>query len=220
MNTLRFPRGLYGITPDWPDFQRLLRAIESACEAGLPILQWRRKHTPFEIACEQAQRVARICQITGTTFIINDDWQLALEVQADGVHLGKEDASLTYVQSNITSKKRPLLIGTSCYNDISIAQRSIEQSADYIAFGAIFTSPVKPEAVRAPLTLFKQAYALCNTTPRPTLVGIGGITLHNAPAVIQAGADSIAVISGLFEQNDIYQTTQDFIQLFTHYNHD
>lgn len=214
MSTLRFPTGLYGITPDWSDFDRLLNAITQACKAGLPILQWRRKHTPFELACTQATQVAKICREYGTLFVINDDWKLALAVQADAVHLGRDDGDIQSAKKAIAEQPHPLLIGVSCYNQLSLAQQAIVNDVDYFAFGAVFSSSVKPEAVNAPLSLFKEAKTLFHHTPRQTMVAIGGITLDNAPSVIEAGADSIAVISGLFEQADIYQTCKAFNQLF------
>ena len=220
--TTRFPTGLYGITPEWDDFSRLFTAIETACHAGLPILQWRRKNTPFDVALEQASMVAKVCKNTGTTFVINDNWQLALAVKADAVHLGKDDASVLTVQKALQTESHSLLIGVSCYNQLELAQNAILHDVDYLAFGAVYPSSVKPNAVRAPLRLFREARDLFSPTSSSpqTLVAIGGITRQNAAPVIQAGADSIAVISGLFEQTDIAQTTKDFIQLFKQNYHD
>lgn len=220
---LRFPTGLYGITPDWEDFNRLYLAIEQACAAGLPILQWRRKHTPFELACEQAQQVAKCCHNHGTTFVVNDDWKLAVAVRADAVHIGKDDGDLQAVKKSIAASGHPLRIGVSCYNQLALAEQAILNGVDYFAFGAVFASTVKPNAVHAPLSLFQEAQQLLSTpehrstlnNSRPCIVGIGGITLKNAQMVIQAGADSIAVISGLFETEDIYQTCKDFMKLFS-----
>lgn len=218
----RFPTGLYGITPDWPDFKRLYQAVEQACAAGLPVLQWRRKHTPFDLACQQAQRIAECCKNYGTTFVVNDDWRLALAVDADAVHLGRDDGNINEIKNTLIALKQDLLIGVSCYNQLSLAQQAIANNADYFAFGAVFPSSVKPEAVHAPLTLFKKSQQLLSqqladqkAKKRPCIVGIGGITLENAKQVIDAGADSIAVISGLFDSTDIYQTCKDFMTLFT-----
>ena len=214
---LRFPRGLYGITPAWDDIEKLYKAIEQACEGGMTVLQWRRKNTPFETALEQAAKVADICQQHGTLFFINDDWKLALAIDADGVHLGRDDANPGFVRQQAASHPRqtPLLIGVSCYNELDKARQAIEQDLDYIAFGALFASQVKPEAEKATLDLFPAARLLVqNQSPRPALVGIGGIDIHNAQSVIQAGADSISVISGLFEQADIRSTAKALSNLF------
>lgn len=213
-SSLRFPKGLYGITPEWSDFGRLLDAVQQACKAGLPVLQWRRKNTPFELACVQAAQVAQYCKEYGTLFVINDDWRLALEVQADAVHLGRDDGDIQSIKNTLAEKQHSLLIGMSCYNQLPLAKQAIALDIDYFAFGAVFPSSVKPDAVHAPLSLFSDAQTLFTQTPRQTMVAIGGITLDNAPAVIAAGADSIAVISGLFEQADVYNTCKAFNQLF------
>lgn len=216
MTKPKFPHGLYGINPDWDDFTRLYHAIEQACQAGLPVLQWRRKHLSQQQALEQASQILALCRRYGTTLMINDDWRLALEIGADGVHLGRDDESVATVRQALSQNPRtePLFIGVSCYNRLDLAQQAIQDGLDYLAFGALFTSSVKPNAPHAPLELFSQAQQLFTQTERPTLVGIGGITLANAPQVIQAGYESLAVISGLFEQDDIAATTRQFIDLF------
>lgn len=222
----RLPLGLYGITPDWSDFNTLYQAIEQVCAAGLPILQWRRKNTPFELACEQALHVARCCHNHGTLFVVNDDWRLALAVQADAVHLGRDDGDIKEIKQAINTANASLLVGVSCYNQLSLAQQAIDNAVDYFAFGAVFPSSVKPNAVHAPLSLFHEAkqlhrrtrqHNLASSQPdsRPNIVGIGGITLANAQQVIDAGADNIAVISGLFDTSDVYRTCREFMQLFT-----
>lgn len=215
----RFPTGLYGINPDWEDFTRLYKAIEQACQAGLPVLQWRRKNLNAEQALEQSSQILSLCQHYGTLLMINDDWRLALEIGADGVHLGRDDESVATVRQELASipQAKPLLIGVSCYNRLDLAQQAIEDQLDYFAFGALYTSSVKPEAVNAPLDLFAQARSHFTQAERPTMVGIGGITLANARQVIQAGCESLAVISGLFEQDDIGATTRQFINLFNEY---
>lgn len=211
-SSLRFPKGLYGITPEWSDFNRLLDAVKQACKAGLPILQWRRKNTPFKLACVQAAQIAQYCKEYGTLFVINDDWRLALAVQADAVHLGRDDGDIQSIKKVLAESS--LRIGVSCYNQLSLAKQAIALDVDYFAFGAVFPSSVKPNAVHAPFSLFNEAKTLFTQTPRQTMVAIGGITLDNAPSIIAAGADSIAVISGLFEQADVYNTCKAFNQLF------
>ncbi|CFM09468.1 thiamine-phosphate pyrophosphorylase [Bordetella pertussis] len=98
-----------------------------------------------------------------------------------------------------------LLLGVSCYNDLRRADALLAAGADYVAFGTVFASPTKPEAVHAPLQTLTEARArvLACPAPRPAVVAIGGITPANVSQVAQAGADSAAVISGLFEAPDI-----------------
>lgn len=202
MTALRFPRGLYGVTPEWDDTDKLLRAVRQAAAGGMRALQLRRKNISEAERAAQARELAPLCRALGVVFLINDHWRLALEVGADGVHLGRDDADPAQVR-NMAGPG--LLIGVSCYNELDRARRLLEAGPDYIAFGAVFTSPTKPQAVHAPLPLLMQARELAagRGLPRPAVAAIGGITPDNAVLVAQAGADAVAVITGLFEAPDI-----------------
>jgi len=202
MTALRFPRGLYGVTPEWDDTGKLLRAVRQAAAGGMRALQLRRKAISEERRAAQARELAALCRDLGVVFLINDHWRLALEVGADGVHLGRDDADPVEVRREAGPD---LLIGVSCYNDLDRARRLLQAEPDYIAFGAVFTSPTKPQAVHAPLSLLAQAHELAkgHSLPRPAVAAIGGITPDNAVLVAQAGADAVAVITGLFEAPDI-----------------
>ncbi|MEO6959565.1 MAG: thiamine phosphate synthase [Burkholderiaceae bacterium] len=203
---LRFPRGLYGITPEWDDTDRLICAVEAAASGGMAALQWRRKTAALASRRPQAQALAARCKELGIVFIVNDDWRMAAAVDADGVHLGREDGLLSEARQALGPDK---IIGCSCYNDLSLARQALADGADYIAFGALHPSKIKPDAVRATLEHIQQAHRLAEqaTTPaaasRAAIVAIGGITPQNAAPIIQAGADSIALISALFERPDI-----------------
>ncbi|MDQ8031547.1 thiamine phosphate synthase [Bordetella genomosp. 1] len=202
MKPLRFPAGLYGVTPDWADTARLLTAVRQAAEGGMRALQLRRKNASADERAAQARALVPLCRDLGVVLMINDDWRLALDVGADGAHLGRDDDALAEVRREAGPD---LLLGVSCYNDLARARELLAQGADYIAFGAVFASPTKPQAAQAPLALLTQAAQLAEAcpAPRPGVVAIGGITAQNAPLVAQAGADSIAVITGLFEMPDI-----------------
>jgi thiamine-phosphate pyrophosphorylase len=147
--------------------------------------------------------------------IINDDVELALRIDADGVHLGASDGNLRDARKKLGDEK---IIGASCYNRLEIAQFAAQNGVDYVAFGACFVSATKPNAPKADLKLFTQAKQVLDLP----IVAIGGITLENATSVIQAGADAIAVIGALWNvPNDstdnaqaIQKTTQQFTQLF------
>lgn len=204
---LRFPRGLYGITPEWDDTDRLITAIEQAARGGMTALQWRRKTASPDDAIIQARRVRQRCQELGVLYIVNDDWRLATIIDADGVHLGRDDSSIAQARTALGADK---LIGCSCYDDLDLARQAIDNGADYIAFGAVYPSSVKPGAVRASLDVVRAGRNLADTqaagSPRNTrvaVVAIGGITPDNAAPVIQAGVDSIALISGLFDAPDV-----------------
>jgi thiamine-phosphate pyrophosphorylase len=176
-------------------------------------LQLRRKSISDAERAAQARALAPLCRELGVVFLINDHWRLALEVGADGVHLGRDDADPAQVRKEAGPD---LLIGVSCYNDIARAQRLLAADPDYIAFGAVFTSPTKPQAVHAPLPLLTQARSLVadSRQPRPAVAAIGGITPDNAAQVAAAGADCAAVITGLFEAPDITAAAQACIAPF------
>ncbi len=200
--SLRFPRGLYGITPEWDDTGKLLDAIAAAASGGMVALQWRRKTAAPDAALAQARQVADACRTLGVVSIVNDDWRLAALIDADGVHLGRDDGSLAEARLALGAEK---IIGCSCYNEPALAAQALASGADYIAFGAMYPSRVKPDAVRATLEHVEQGRMLAEGggRPRAAVVAIGGITADNAAPVVHAGADSIALISGLFDSDNI-----------------
>jgi len=189
--------GLYAITPEGLDDATLLQRSECAVVHGARVLQWRDKSTDAARRLVIARSLARLCRSQGVLFIVNDDLELARAVQADGVHLGADDGDLAAARAALPNA----LIGASCYADLERARAAVAQGADYIAFGSVFASPTKPQAVRAPLDLFAQARAFCVPT-----VAIGGITRANCAEVRAAGAHACAVISDLFGDA---QTTAD-----------
>ena len=189
--------GLYAITPEGLDDATLLQRSECAVVHGARVLQWRDKSSDAARRLVIARSLARLCRSQGVLFIVNDDLELARAVQADGVHLGADDGDLAAARAALPNA----LIGASCYADLESARAAVAQGADYIAFGSVFASPTKPQAVRAPLDLFAQARAFCVPT-----VAIGGITRANCAEVRAAGAHACAVISDLFGDA---QTTAD-----------
>jgi thiamine-phosphate pyrophosphorylase len=141
----------------------------------------------------------RICRAAGARLIINDDVWLAVEIGADGAHLGTGDApggSLLAAREALGPKR---ILGVSCYNDLALGEEAARAGADYIAFGSMFPSRTKPGAVRAPLELLGEAKRRFGLP----VAAIGGITLDNAPQLLDAGADILAVVSDLFDAMDI-----------------
>ena len=186
-------RGLYLVTPDEPDGECLLTRVapllaEAAC------LQYRNKTGDPGVRLQQARALRALCVQRGVPLIINDDVALAVAVEADGVHLGEHDVAIDDARARLG---KAAIIGVSCYDDLARAQRAAAAGADYVAFGAFFASPTKPNAPRAAPELLRQAVVL--GLPR---VAIGGITPENAAIVVAAGADLIAVISGVFDAPD------------------
>lgn len=204
-------RGLYAITPLGLARAELLARVQRVLEGGARLLQYRNKESKQSKnndagrRIDEARALAALCRAHGAAFIVNDDVELALAVDADGVHLGRNDADLAAARGRLPGK----LLGASCYDRIDLARAAVGAGADYVAFGSLFASPTKPAAVRAPLSLFADARAL-----GVPLCAIGGITLDNAPAVIGAGADLIAVISDLFDAPDVAVRAGAFAKLF------
>ena len=215
MTELRFPRGLYGITPDWDDTGRLLAAIEQAHAGGMVALQWRRKHGTATDLHTQARAVQDLCARLGLPFIVNDDWRLAAELNADGAHIGRDDGAVVQARQALGPGK---LLGCSCYDRPDLAAQRLREDVDLIAFGAIYPSPTKPEAEHATLDQLRagQRLAAAQTSqgPRTAVCAIGGLTPENSAAVVAAGADSLAVISAVFEAPDIQAAAARFAALF------
>lgn len=200
-------QGLYAVTPEDADSTRLLQRVRAALEGGARLVQYRNKSAPAAQRLEQATALCKLCNQHGAALIVNDDLELALAVDAHGLHLGREDGSIAAARARLGPHK---LLGASCYRDLDNAARALAEGADHIAFGSFFVSTVKPGAVRSSpslLTDAKQKFGV-------PVVAIGGITTENARLLIDAGADSVAVITALFSAPDIAQAARDFNALF------
>ena len=186
-------RGLYLITPDDPDPSQLFARTRPLL-AFASCLQLRNKAMDADALRVAGIALRSACKDAGVPLLINDDAALAAELGADGVHLGEHDG-------DIASARRLLgddaIIGASCYDDIERARRLAAEGASYLAFGAFFPSPTKPNARRASLQLLRDSAHL--GLPR---VAIGGITPDNASPLVAAGPDLLAVISGVFDAPD------------------
>jgi len=189
-------RGLYAVTPEVSD---AVEKVRLALEGGVALLQYRRKRRDLA----EARAVAALARRHRVPLIVNDDVELALELDADGVHLGRDDGDLRTARRRLGGR----ILGASCYDDPELARRAVEAGADYVAFGSVFASTTKPAAVRAPFALFATRFGV-------PLCAIGGITLANAPQVIAAGADLLAVVSDLFDAPDIRARAGQYQGLF------
>ena len=200
-------KSLYAITPTGLDTASLKRDVVAVLAGGVRLLQYRQKGKAYDLQALEARELNRLCAAYNANLIINDNVRLALEIDAAGVHLGRDDMSVADARRLLGANK---IIGVSCYNQIALAEAAVAAGADYIAFGAFFSSQVKPHAVHADLAIIVQA----KTKFHIPIVAIGGITLQNAPQLIHAGADAIAVISDLFNAPDITAQARAFQQLF------
>jgi thiamine-phosphate pyrophosphorylase len=200
-------KGLYAITPECADTAVLLDQAQQVLRGGATLLQYRSKAEDVALKHAQATELLALCRSFHVPLIINDDMRLATLIDADGLHIGENDASLKEARINLGPDK---IIGVSCYQDLQRALQCAEQGADYVAFGSFYPSATKPQAPPCPLDLLTQAKAKLDLP----VVAIGGITPDNAPALIAAGADAVAVISALFDAPDIELAAHIFTSLF------
>lgn len=190
-------QGLYVIT-DGTTGDTLLSKVEQALRGGAAIVQYRDKTTDQARRAQEANALRSLCHDHHALFIVNDDVALAHAVQADGVHVGRDDSTLITAREVLGNAA---IIGVSCYNQLELALSAARQDADYIAFGSFFPSSTKPNAPRATLELLRQARQQL-TLP---ICAIGGITLENATDLLANGADMLAVITDVFNSPAIVQ---------------
>ena len=198
------PRGLYAIT-DGPRSD-LIEVCTAAIAGGAAMLQYRDKTSDDTRRREEAAALSSLCAKSGIPLIVNDDVELAAAVGAAGVHLGEDDADIASTRARLGPNA---IIGVSCYDSLERARELAVARADYLAFGAFFPSPTKPHARAATLQLLRDARAL-----NLPLVAIGGITAANGAALIDAGADFLAVISAVFGARDVRGAARELSALF------
>ena len=203
-------RGLYAITDPalLPDDPRLIVAVEQAILGGARLIQYRDKSADAARRLAQARALNEVCRHHQVPLIINDDVELATQVNAAGVHLGRDDPDPATTRARLGETA---LIGVSCYDQLDLALAAERAGADYVAFGAFFPSPTKPTEIRASVELLREARAVLHVP----IVAIGGITPDNAPVLLEAGADALAVVSGVFGQPEIQAAARRYAALFS-----
>lgn len=194
------PGGLYALTPELADTQRLMGVVAACLEGGAAMVQYRVKSADRALAFEQATGVRALCVEHGIPFIVNDSLELALAVGADGLHLGREDGDVRAARRAMPGA----ILGVSCYGDAELARAAAEAGADYVGIGSIFPSTTKPGAGRAPLERLAEARAASGLP----VVAIGGINAGNAAAAIAAGASFVAVIDAVFGAPDVREAAR------------
>jgi len=201
-------RGLYVITEDLrlgPG--RLVAAVEAALRGDARIVQYRDKSADYQRRLDEARALKALCDRYRVPLLINDDLELASDCAAAGVHLGRDDPDVPSARAQLPAGS---LIGVSCYNRFELAEQAAMQGADYVAFGSFFPSPTKPQAVRAQPELLRRA----RRELAIPAVAIGGISPENGAALVQAGADMLAVISAVFAAPDIEAAARAFASCF------
>ena len=200
-------KGLYAITPDSADLNTLIQKTQLAIEGGAFMVQYRSKILNRDVKMQQCAAILRICREYDIPCIVNDDVEMCRVLEADGVHLGENDDNIAEVRRILGEDS---IIGSSCYDQLNRAKQAQKEGASYVAFGAVFPTPTKPNAPRATLELLREA----KSEIQIPIVAIGGITMNNAHDVIETGIDAIAVITCLYESNSIKETAETFSQMF------
>ncbi|WP_211451647.1 thiamine phosphate synthase [Collimonas antrihumi] len=200
-------KGLYIVTPDWDDTEKLLRVTEQALQGGAALLQYRHKTADAALRQQQAEALLSLCRRYQRPFIINDYVDLCLALDADGIHVGGTDASVAEVRAMVGADK---IVGASCYGDLELAHAAYRAGASYVAFGGFYPSRVKKYPVTTPPDIVTRAKAEIAV---PNVV-IGGMTQENAVPLIAAGADMVAAISSVYLADDPTAAARSFAALF------
>jgi thiamine-phosphate pyrophosphorylase len=200
-------KGLYLVTPDWNDTDKLIAATEQAIEGGATLLQYRHKIASEALRLEQASALLALCRRLQVPLIINDHLDLCERIDADGIHVGGTDASVAEVRTSIGKEK---IVGASCYGDLQLARDAAKAGASYVAFGGFYPSLVKKYAVTTPPSIITQALSELSIP----LCVIGGMTPQNSRPLIELGAHSVAAISSVYAASDHRSAATQFASMF------
>jgi len=193
--------GIYAITPDVGDTDELINVVDHALRGGVKLFQYRNKSADKKLKVEQAGRLLKLIRSRGGALIINDDLSILETVDADGLHVGGDDIGVEIARKALTKEK---ILGVSCYSDVERAASGERAGADYVAFGSMYKTTSKVHAHNASLETLRRARASCSLP----FVAIGGINRDNLQEVVLAGADSAAIIQGIFGASDIFREAQ------------
>lgn len=199
--------GLYAITQtDNKQGDQIIAEVAAALKGGASVIQYRDKNPIDQVYL--ASQLLQLCQQYHVPLLINDDAELAYQIGADGVHIGKDDGELNTARKILGAKA---IIGQSCYDDLNLALQAEQNGADYVAFGRFFPSNSKPLALPAHMGTLQQA----KIKIKLPIVAIGGILPENGASLLSAGANLLAVIGGVFDKNP-EQSSRQYTALFEH----
>ena len=202
--------GLYVITDRFVNPHRShIDLARAAVEGGASVVQLRDKTATTRQLLEWAQTIRQLTWRTATLFLVNDRVDIALAVDADGVHVGDDDLPVPVARRLLGAGK---IIGRSVANEQEALQ-ALAEGADYVSIGSVFRTATKPDAGE-PVGLSMVRRVRQVLPPDSPLVAIGGITLQNAPLVWEAGADAVAVISAIANAENPLETVQQFVALW------
>lgn len=200
-------RGLYLVTPNWDDTEKLIAATDAALGAGAALVQYRHKEAGPALRREQAMALLALCRRHGRPLVINDHLDLCQAIDADGVHLGHTDDGVQEARALLGKDK---IVGASCYGELALARAAVEAGASYVAFGGFYPSPVKKYTFVTPPELLDQARAEFKLP----IVVIGGMTPNNAAPLVARGIDLVAAITSVYGSRDPGAAARAFGALF------
>jgi thiamine-phosphate pyrophosphorylase len=189
--------------------EELLRHTQQILEAGVAALQFRDK-TANGNKMETGGKLKALCRKYNALFIVNDDVELAANLQADGLHLGRDDDDYRRARELLGDN---VILGLSCYNDLDRATEAQTGGVDYVAFGSVFPTTSKENTVHASLELIKIAKQKLHVP----VAAIGGITPDNCAPLVEAGVDLLAVISSVYQSPAPRETVEKFNRYFSHH---
>ena len=200
-------RGLYLVTPNWDDTERLLAVTREALGAGAALVQYRHKEAAPALRREQAGALLRLCREFGRPLVINDHIDLCIALDADGVHLGGTDSGVAAARAQLGAGK---IVGASCYGELELALAAQRDGASYAAFGGFYPSLVKKYSfVTAPEILERARAAIALP-----IVVIGGMTPANAAPLVARGAHMVAAITSVYAAPSPAAAVEQFKALF------
>ncbi len=200
-------KGLYLVTPDWDDTQKLLDVTEAGLRGGAALIQYRHKTASPTLRHEQAGQLQALCRKYGRPFIVNDFVDLCMALDADGILVGGTDMAVAQVRAAVGPTK---IVGASCYGSLDLAREAYRAGASYVAFGGFYPSRVKKYEVSTSPAIVTQART---EIPVPNVV-IGGMTQENAAPLVALGTDMVAAISSVYLADDPEAAARRFAALF------
>ena len=202
-----FIRGLYLVTPDWDDTERLLRVTDIALTAGASMVQYRHKTASPALRAEQGAALLALCRSHSRPLVINDHLDLCRDLDADGVHVGGTDLPVAQARALLGPDK---IVGASCYGELKLAETARQAGASYVAFGGFYPSPVKKYTFVTPPELVE----VWRDRVSLPMVVIGGMTPANAAPLVARGASMVAAITSVYAAADPDAAVREFCALF------
>ena len=200
-------QGLYLVTPNWDDTDKLLEYTNAALHAGAALVQYRHKDADAALRRVQGAALLALCRRYGRPLVINDHLALCVTLDADGVHVGGTDASVREARAALGPDK---IVGASCYGDLELARAAERDGASYVAFGGFYPSTVKRYSFVTAPAIIEQARAELALP----LVVIGGMTPANAAPLVALGAHMVAAITSIYQADDPGAAVRQFDALF------